>query len=127
MTGQGRNQTGFLTGHVMNLLFRPLCVSVCGVDVYVCMHLLFLDMLLSPPDPLERDVRSLAGSLGFYRDEILYIFKKQYPFVYMYDQWIKRDPVNSSLKTLHDSLIKLKRRDAAEIVNSKLQGKICTQ
>ena len=87
-----------------------------------CTLLPFLDMLLSPANTLERDVRSLAGSLGFYRDEVLYIFKKQYPFVYMHNQWIKRDPGNASLRMLHNALIDLKRRDAAKIVRSKLEG-----
>ena len=82
-------------------------------------------MLLSPADTLERDVRTLSGILGFFRDEVLYIFKKQYPFVYMHDQWIKRDPQKATLQTLKNALIELKRLDAAEIVETAILGRSC--
>ena len=82
-------------------------------------------MLLSPADTLERDVRSLSGILGFLRDEVLYIFKKQYPFVYMHDQWIKREPQKATLQILKNALVELKRLDAAEIVETAMSGRSC--
>lgn len=75
-----------------------------------------LNMLLSPANALEKDVRMLSGLLGFSCDEVRYIFNKQYPFVYMLDQWIKRNMDEATLKRLHTAIVELQRPDAAEIV-----------
>lgn len=79
-------------------------------------------MLLIPLDPLERDVRSVAGDLDFTTDEVRYLTHKPYPFVYMYDQWLKRDGRNATLRKLQDTLLKNKRHDAAEIVEKAING-----
>lgn len=81
-------------------------------------------MLLSPANALEKDVRMLSGLLGFSCDEVRYIFNKQYPFVYMLDQWIKRNMDEATLKRLHTAIVELQRPDAAEIVEKVVLGRI---
>ena len=80
-----------------------------------------LNVILSIPNNLRGDVRSLAGNLEFKVHEIDYISQKKYPFVYMLDSWIKRvGAADATLECLHSNLIKLRRPDAAEIIQKAI-------
>ena len=87
-----------------------------------CNQFFCLDKLLVPVDPLTRDVRSLAGDLGFSNADISYIIHKPYPFVYMYDQWLKIHKQDAKLSVLIQSLDDIKRFDAVEIVKKAVEG-----
>ena len=82
------------------------------------------DVLLVPTHTLDRDVRSVAGNLGFSITDISYIISKPYPFVYMYDQWLKRYKRDARLSNLLDAVRDIKRNDAAEIVENAIKGMI---
>lgn len=80
-----------------------------------------LNVFLSPNHILHRDVRSVAGSLGFSSTDIAYINSKPYPFVYMYDQWLKRHKRDAKLSNLLDAVREIKRFDAVEIIEKAIQ------
>ncbi|XP_066910288.1 uncharacterized protein [Clytia hemisphaerica] len=80
-----------------------------------------LNTKLIPTDALARDVRSLADNLGFSNTDINYLVNKQYPFIYMYDQWLKRHKQDAKLKALYAALMEIRRPDAAEIVERVLK------
>lgn len=109
------------------LIYLLIFVSRLGNQLKVLLHstihsVYLLDVLLVPTDPLERDVRSVAGHLNFTTDEVRYLTHKDYPFVYMYDQWLKRDRRNATLRKLQDVLIEIRRHDAAEIIEKAVKG-----
>lgn len=80
-------------------------------------HLLVeIGALLSPDNPLNRDVRDLAGILDFGNEEIHYICTKDFPFKYMLDQWCKRVGDEATMENLKVALQELKRPDAVEVV-----------
>ena len=79
-------------------------------------------MYLVPNDTLHRDVRSISGHLGFNNDEIKYIIDKPYPFVYMYDQWLKREGRKATLRKLQEACLEHNRYDAAEVVEKSING-----
>ena len=90
--------------------------------IFVLIIFKFLDTLLIPTNPLARDVRTLADILGFSNTDISYIVHKPYPFLYMYDQWIKRHQQSAKLSTLYKALTEIMRKDAAEIVQNAIKG-----
>jgi len=86
-----------------------------------------LNMLLKPATALSgRDLSFLAGELEFKMSEIDYINTKEYPLLYLFDQYLKRslkDPsIQSTLKHVHGILVSMKRYDAAEVIEQELQA-----
>lgn len=71
----------------------------------------------------------MAGELEFSIDAITFIESKPYPFLYLMDQWIKRTEwqaetgkhERATLNKLLKILTKMKRLDAAELVDKELQ------
>lgn len=80
-----------------------------------------LNVHLSVPSDLSGDVKDLSGCLGFNLTEIGYIMNKNYPFVYMLDQWIKRvGSEEATLDYLYKYAIEIERPDAAEIIEKAI-------
>lgn len=95
-------------------------LQICST--HLCYIFPLTGALLSPDNPLNRDVRDLAGILDFGNEEIHYICTKDFPFKYMLDQWCKRVGDEATMENLKVALQELKRPDAVEVVEEAKKG-----
>ncbi|XP_065646402.1 uncharacterized protein LOC100205192 isoform X2 [Hydra vulgaris] len=92
--------------------------SLLKVDNY---YLKKLNVLLSPPNALGKNVAELAGRLGFTISEIDYITEKSYPFIYMLESWVRKNQ-NATLQVLRNEIYGMGRLDAVEVLDDAVKA-----
>ena len=84
---------------------------------------MFPDTMLAPYNVLSRDVRDLAGNLGFDIDLIHFISQQERPFLHLLDYWCKiKDDNDATMENLRIAVVDLKRPDVLELLDKAIIG-----